>query len=243
MKAALRMIYPPQCLGCSAAVEQDGALCPQCWRDCAFVSGCACRRCGVPLPGSGDGDAALGDASMICDDCLRVERPWRHGRAALIYSGVGRQLVMSLKHGDRPDLAGPLGGWLSVAAAPLVRPGMVVAPVPLHPRRLLKRKFNQAALLSAQAARVHGLMHRPTLLYRRRSTAAQDRRSLTERYENLKDALGVTPRHRHEIEGRSVLLIDDVMASGATMTAAAEALLEAGAATVSIAVLARAVKE
>ncbi len=243
MKAALRLIYPPQCLGCGGAVEQDGALCPRCWRDCEFVSGCACRRCGVPLPGDLGDDASVDDGSLICDDCLSTSRPWRHGRAALVYRGVGRDLVLALKHGDRPDLAGPLGGWLALAAAPILREGMLVAPIPLHPRRLMQRKFNQAALLSAQAAKVHGLTHLPSLLYRTRQTAAQDHRSREERYANLQGALAVSPRHQTEIQGRSVLLVDDVMASGATMTAAADALLDAGAATVCIAVLARAVKE
>ncbi|NHF73693.1 double zinc ribbon domain-containing protein [Paracoccus xiamenensis] len=243
MKAALRLIYPPRCLACEGAVEQDGALCPKCWRDCEFVSGCACRRCGVPLPGDLAEDAGGDDGSLICDDCLATARPWRHGRAALVYRGIGRNLVLALKHGDRPDLAGPLGGWLALAVAPILREGMLVVPIPLHSGRLMQRKFNQVALLSAQVARVHGLTHCPSLLYRTRPTPAQDHRGIEERYANLRDALAVSPRYRAELRGRSVLLIDDVMASGATMSAAAEALLGAGAATVSIAVLARAVKE
>lgn len=243
MKAALRLIYPPQCLGCGGAVERDGALCPRCWRDCEFVSGCACRRCGVPLPGGDVDGGAVDDASLICDDCLTTTRPWRHGRAALVYRGVGRDLVLALKHGDRPDLSAPLGGWLAMAVAPMLREGTLVVPIPLHPRRLLQRKFNQAALLSAQTAKVHGLTHYPSLLYRTRQTPAQDHRSLPERFANLQGALAVAPRHQADLQGRSVLLVDDVMASGATMTAAAEALLAAGAGKVCIAVLARAVKE
>lgn len=242
MKAALRMIYPSQCLDCGAPVEQDGALCPGCWRDCEFVTGCACQRCGVPLPGMGAMDGS-DNAALICDDCLTMDRPWRQARAALIYKGVGRDLVLALKHGDRPDLALPLGGWLAVAAAPLVRPGMIVVPIPLHPRRLLKRRFNQAALLSAQVARAHGLAHFPTMLLRSRATPAQDHRGYVERHENLRGALSVSARHRGALAGRAVLLVDDVMASGATMSDATRALREAGAGAVSVAVMARAVKE
>lgn len=242
MKAALRLIYPSQCLDCGAPVEQDGSLCPGCWRDCEFVTGCACGRCGVPLPGVAAMDGP-DDAALICDDCLAVDRPWRQARAALIYKSVGRDLVLALKHGDRPDLAQPLGGWLAVAAAPLIRPGMIVVPIPLHPRRLLSRRFNQAALLSAQVARAHGLPHFPTLLQRSRATPAQDHRSLDERHENLRGALAVSARHRAALAGRAVLLVDDVMASGATMAEAARVLRDAGAGAVSVAVLARAVKE
>lgn len=242
MKAALRMIYPPQCLDCGVPVGQDGALCPGCWRDCEFVTGCACQRCGVPLPGY----AALegrDDAALICDDCLVMDRPWRQGRAALAYRGVGRSLVLKLKHGDRPDLAMPLGGWLAVAAAPLLRPGMVVAPIPLHPRRMLSRKFNQAALLSAQVARTHGLTHAPGLLLRNRPTVAQDHRSHSERHENIRGAISVADRLGIQLRGRPVLLVDDVMASGATMTEAARSLTEAGFGPISVAALARAVKD
>ena len=241
MKAALRLIYPPQCLDCGAPVGQDGALCPGCWRDCEFVTGCACHRCGVPLPGMAAMDGS-DDVSLICDDCLTTDRPWRQARAALTYQGVGRDLVLALKHGDRPDLAVALGGWLAVAAAPLVRPGMIVVPVPLHPRRLLKRRFNQAALLAGQVARVHGLAHVPTMLQRRRATPAQDHRGYGERYDNLRGALAVRARHRGALAGRAVLLVDDVMASGATLSEAARALREGGAGAVSVAVLARAVK-
>ena len=239
MKGALRIVYPPQCLDCGVPVERDGSLCPTCWRDCEFVGGCACPACGVPLPGLADAE----EQAPFCDDCLRIERPWRQGRAALVYRGVGRDLVLALKHGDRPDLAKPLGQWLGAAVVPLLRPGMVVAPVPLHPRRMLKRKFNQAALLSAQVARAHGLVHFPALLRRDRATPAQDHRGHAERHENLHGAFSVPLRHRQRIAGREVLVIDDVMASGATMAEAVRALRDAGAGAVSVAVLARAVKE
>lgn len=242
IKAALKMIYPAQCLDCGAPVEQDGSLCPGCWRECEFVTGCACHRCGVPLPGMAAVDA-LDDIAMICDDCLAVDRPWRHARAALVYRGVGRDLVLKLKHVDRPDLAPPLGSWLSVAAAPLVRPGMIVVPIPLHSRRLLVRKYNQAALLSAQVARAHGLQHLPAALRRSRATPAQDHRDYAGRHENLRGALSVPARHCGQIAGRKVLLVDDVMASGATMTEAVRALQQAGSGPVSVAVLARAVKD
>lgn len=238
MKGALRLVYPPQCLGCGAAVAEEGGLCAPCWREAAFISGAACGRCGVPLPG--DGGAAEG---LVCDDCAVIARPWDRAAAALVYAGTGRRLALALKHGDRPDLAPALGRWLAAAAAPLVRPGMVVVPVPVHPRRLLKRRYNQAALLARQVARAHGLAHRPVALRRLRHTPMQDHRGVADRFENQRGAIAVAPREAPRLAGRPVLLVDDVMASGATAAAAAEALAQAGAGPVSVAVLARAVKD
>ncbi|MBU3031247.1 ComF family protein [Paracoccus sp. XHP0099] len=244
MKGALRLLYPPQCLGCGQPVGGAGdagaGLCAECWRETRFITGTACGRCGAPLPDDGSGAP---QETLICDDCLSIARPWRHGRAAMVYAGTGRQLVLALKHGDRPDLAPALAGWLSRAAAPLIRPGMIIAPVPLHPLRLLKRKYNQAALVSAHLARARGLEHVPDLLLRRRQTEGQDHRSVSDRFANVAGAIAANPRRAARAEGRAVLLIDDVTTSGATLAASAEALLAAGSGPVSVAVLARAVKD
>ena len=162
---------------------------------------------------------------------------------AALYSGTGRRLVLALKHGDRPDLAPALATWLARAASPLIGPDTVVAPIPLHLRRLLKRRYNQAALISGRVARAHGVLHLPDLLIRRRHTPGQDHRGVGDRFANVAGALGVNPRRMAALAGRPVLLVDDVMASGATLSAAADALLAAGSGPVSVAVLARAVKD
>ncbi|SNT72918.1 ComF family protein [Paracoccus seriniphilus] len=244
LKGALNLLYPPQCPGCgdpvATASSNGGDLCPQCWRDMHFITGCFCGRCGAPLPDDGTG---LRDESLLCDDCLRVDRPWRQGRAAFVYKGTGRKLVLALKHGDRPDLGPPLANWLAQVSRPLIRKGMIVAPVPLHMRRLLKRRYNQAGLISRGLAISHGAQHLPNLLRRTRHTPPQDRRSASDRFANLQDAVAVNPRLRELLQGRAVLLVDDVMASGATLSACAKALLDAGSGPISVAVLARAVKD
>ncbi len=123
LQALVRALYPPQCLCCDAQVEQDFALCGTCWRETPFIAGLVCDICGAPLPGQEDA------APVACDDCLRVARPWSRGRAALIYGGNARHMILQLKHGDRLDLARPFGDWLARVAAPILQPGMVVAPV------------------------------------------------------------------------------------------------------------------
>lgn len=237
LQAALHLIYPPRCLSCDALVTTDFGLCGHCWRETPFISGLVCDRCGTPLPGQDSGKPEY------CDDCLTIARPWNRGRAALLYRDNARRMVLQLKHGDRLDLAGPMAGWLLRAAQPILEPGMLVAPVPLHWLRLLRRRYNQSALVSAHLARNGGLEHCPDLLIRRRATPSQEGRDRMGRFANLDGALALHPRRAERLRGRHVLLIDDVMTSGATLAAAAEVCLAGGAAAVSVATLARVAKD
>ncbi len=215
----------------------DFGLCGPCWRQTPFITGLVCDSCGVPLPGMEEGRAEL------CDDCLAQGRPWSQGRAAMLYKDNGRSLVLAFKHGDRLDLARPAAGWLLKAAQPMLRPGLLVAPIPLHWSRLFKRRYNQSALLSGRLARAAGLDHCPDLLIRRRPTPSQEGRDREARFANLHDAITTHPRRAARVEGREVLLVDDVMTSGATFAAAAEACIAAGATGIFVLALARVAKD
>lgn len=237
MQSALRLLFPPQCISCGEPTDADFGLCGTCWRQTPFITGLVCDRCGTPLPGEDEGRAEA------CDDCLVIARPWDRGRAALVYRDNARRLVLALKHGDRLDLARPAGEWLMRAAQPILREGMLAAPVPLHWTRLFRRRFNQSALLSRALAGAARLDHCPDLLLRTRRTASQEGRDREGRFANVAGAIRIHPRHRHRLAGRDVLLVDDVMTSGATFAAAADACLGAGAASVSVVTLARVAKD
>ena len=218
-------------------MESDFGLCSLCWRETPFIGGTVCEGCGIPLQGAVDGHR------IECDDCMQTLRPWRQGRAALLYADRARQLVLALKHGDRPDIARPAGAWLARAARPMIEPGTLIAPVPLHRTRLLRRRYNQAALLAAALAREVGADHCPDLLIRNRRTPKLEDVTAEERLEILRGAITAHPKRRHRMAGRPVLLVDDVMTSGATLAACAGACHAAGAGSVDVVVLARVAKD
>ena len=237
IQTALRLIYPPRCLTCSTMVDSDFGLCGPCWRDTRFIGGAVCDGCGAPLMG----DDASGE--VHCDDCIKTTRPWQQGRSALPYKDNGRRVVLGLKHGDRQDVVGPASKWMAAAAREIAKPNMLVVPVPLHWSKLLKRRYNQAALLAQGVAAQLDLAWCPDALQRLKRTHSLDGMGRDARFAHLEGVINAHPRRRRRMIGRSVLLVDDVMTSGATLAAATDACLMGGAANVSVLTLARVTKD
>ena len=237
LKSAIRAVYPPQCVSCGALTDSEFALCGTCWRDTGFIGGLVCDHCGVPLPGDSRGE------QVLCDDCMTVARPWAQGRAVFLYKDNGRKLVLALKHGDRTDLARAMGDWMAPGARALVRDDTVIIPVPLHWTRLLRRRYNQAGLIAQRLAVVLALPCIPDALLRARRTGSMEGRGRDARFAAMQGAIRGHPGRAGQIVGRHVLLVDDVMTSGATLAASTEALLTAGAREVAVLVLARVAKD
>ena len=176
---------------------------------------------------------------LYCDDCLNNPREWDRGRAAVLYKDNGRKIVLGLKHGDRQELAKPAANWMAHSAQEIVDDDTIVAPIPLHWSRFLKRRYNQSALLSREIAKVLGLEHCPDLLQRVRRTVSLEGLSPQERREAVSAAIGVNPKRRHLLAERPVLLVDDVLTTGATFNAAARACFSSRACEVNVITLAR----
>lgn len=236
LQSTLTAIYPPRCLGCGDTVDSNFGLCGACWGETEFIGGTCCDSCGTPLPG------AVATDVVHCDTCIRAPQPWAHGRAALVYSKMGRKLVLQLKHGDRQEIARPAAAWMKMSVQSLLCENTLIAPVPLHWLRLAKRRYNQSALIAKQLSEMTGCDWCPDLLERPRRTPSLDGKTRVERADILSGAIRLNPRRRHRIAGRSVLIVDDVLTTGATLAACAQACSASGAHQVCVSVLARVVK-
>jgi len=233
MQTALRILFPPQCILCGDLVEEDFGLCAACWRETPFLSGLVCNLCGCELPGGTPGEVAH------CDSCLTISRPWDQGRSVLGYRDAGRRIVLALKHSDRTDFARPAARWMAQSVTAIEVKDPLVVPVPLHRWRLLRRRYNQSALLAQGMAGLRGWTYAPDLLRRTRQTPPNKDMSTDERFANQDGAIEFNPSWAQRVAGRDVVLVDDVMTSGATLAGCAQACRSAGARRIAIQTLAR----
>jgi len=233
-QATLDLLLPPRCAVCDAAVRTHGQLCAACFARTSFVTAPLCARCGVPFASADQ--AGEGGVCQACQDHPPV---FRQARAALRYDEQARRLILPFKHADRVELGPILAPMLLRAGAALLARAEVLVPVPLHRRRLRERTYNQAAVLALAVGR---LARRPVLpdgLIRIRATASLDHKTAEQRAQEVEGTFQARPSRQPRVAGRTVLLIDDVMTSGATANACAAALLAAGASAVDVLVAAR----
>lgn len=232
-RAALDLLFPPLCMMCRKQVGEPGSLCADCWRNISFIEGPACLSCGLPF------EFDVG-ADTRCAACLAQPPAFDRAKSVMRYDEFSRGPILALKRADRHDVVPAFARWLERAGRDLIHDADMIVPVPLHPVRLWMRRFNQSALLAQALARRTRKRFEPLILSRTRQTPSQgEMASAKARRRNVRGAFRVDSAQLNLVKGRNVLLVDDVLTTGATVDACARALKRAGAAKVSVLTLAR----
>ena len=232
-RMALDIALPTLCVACREPVNGEG-VCANCWAKLSFIAPPLCPRLGIPFvydPGPG----------LLSMEAISDPPAYGRARAAVRYDDVARTLVHALKYQDRTDLAPAMGRWMARAGRELIEQSDALIPVPLHWRRGWSRRFNQSGALARVIERQTGVKLLSEVLRRVRPTLQQIGLSRPQRASNVQGAFKVAAERQSEIQGRRVVLIDDVLTSGATVDACARALLRAKAASVDVLVFARVV--
>ena len=229
------VVWPPLSPLSGDEVGRAGALSAADWSRVTFIDAPQCACCGVPFP------YPVGEGA-VCGVCAARAPAYDAARAAFVYDEESRRLVLGLKHGGRTDMLAAFGRWMARAGGARLTQADMIVPVPLHPRRLRQRRFNQSLLLAQALSRASGLVVQPHILRRRRATASQGGRSAKGRARNVAGAFDTRASTREALRGARVVLVDDVHTTGATLEACARALKRAGAADVTAITLARVVK-
>lgn len=230
--AALDVVLPPLCMACRTPVDARGLLCPECWGGVDFIAAPYCETCGSPFPYD-EGEGA------ICARCAASPPHFERARAAMRYDTVARRIVAGFKYADRLHLVPALAAWLARSGDVLLAEADLLVPVPLHRRRLFARRFNQSAVLALALSRRSGVPAAVGALVRHRATPSQTGLNRAQRARNVGGAFRVPEKERTTVADSRIVLVDDVLTTGATADACARTLLRAGARRVDVLTLAR----
>ena len=221
LRPALDFVLPPRCPCCGEILPADGGFCSECWQRLHFIAPPWCASCALPLPYSTD-------EALQCASCL-AQAPQHDGiRAAVAYDDNSRMVALRLKYGGKIGLARMIAMQL-VRHVPEDRQGLIITPVPLHWTRLWRRSFNQSALIAHELARLSGVEMWPALLIRQRMTPSLRGLSVKERNKAVGTAFAINPRHADRIKGARIILVDDVLTTGATSDGCFKVLHKGGA--------------
>lgn len=229
-----RLLFPDLCLSCSAHVSRQGVVCPQCWDSLLFIEKPYCAVSGMPF--SHD----FGD-DITSAEVLASPPPYDIARAATVHQGVAQTLVTRLKYGDRTDLAPWMAQWMARAGASLLADTDIIVPVPLHPMRFWTRRYNQSAELARAISHHSSIAFEPDALHRKKATKRQVGLKAGQRQRNVQGAFVVPEERKIDLAGRRVLLVDDVLTTGATVESAACALRRAKPAKINVLTFSRVV--
>ena len=237
LKPLIDIILPPRCLGCGKIVETEYSLCADCFQKVSFITKPYCNICGLPF----ENESEI-TRHMICPNCLAKKPKTRLNRSAILYNDFAQHLILGFKFSDRTDLRKLFAKWLYLAASDIIKEGVdMIIPVPLSYQRLIKRRYNQAALMAKEFSVFTGIEIDFLNLVKIRHTRPQAILKGNARLKNVKGVYQI--KHPHRVKGKRILLIDDVMTTGATLNECTKVLLKAGALSVDTLTLARVKKD
>ena len=227
-----QLVYPPVCAGCGKMTGRPAALCPDCWGTVRFVERPYCEISGLPF----DHDRGEG---MVSPQAIANPPAYAKARSAVFHDGIARKIVHGLKYSDRADLAAMMAAWMVRAGGDVIDDSDAIVAVPLHHGRLFARRYNQSAELARMLSRISGKPFLPSVMRRVRATRPQVGLGLRARQDNVRGAFLIAPTQAQRLAGREILLVDDVLTTGATVEAATRALLRSGASAVNVLTFAR----
>ena len=227
----LSFFFPPLCCLCRAPVDNHGSLCPPCWKTMEYVTVPYCGVCSLPL------DVALQEVTT-CGACLAAPPPFQRTRAVFVYNDACRRLVLRFKDYGATYLARLMATWIYARSRDILESADLLIPVPLHWKKLIKRGYNQSVLVARELSRLSGVPLGLTSLIKKKHNVSQGRLSARQRAQNVRGAYRV--RCPEVIQGKHVVLIDDVFSSGSTLKECAQVLRESDAKEVDVLVIARA---
>lgn len=242
LKWGLDLILPPRCPVNGDIVSSVGAISPRAWRELTFISPPHCPCCGIPFAIDTMIDIQQPD-NFLCASCLSTPRTFDQAKSLLVYDEASRKMILAFKHGDALHLHTTLAPLLAKAGGEFLNPDAIIVPVPLHWMRLVKRRYNQAAILGIEIGKLSGVTCWPDALIRTRHTPPQGHKTAKDRHRNVSGAFDIHQSYVHKLSGRDIILIDDVFTTGATLEECAKVLKAAGAKSVKLLTVARVVKE
>ncbi len=234
--SVLNTVLPPRCAATGEIVDVQGAVSPNFWAELQFIENPFCKKCGIPF-------SFEIDAECICAACMEIEPFFDQTRCPVVYNDASRRLILNFKFNDKTSFVHTFTPWMIRAGKELIYDSDYIIPIPLHPKKLRQRRFNQAALLAHEIAKKTSGNYLPDGLVSTRLTSPQKGLSKKRRVANVGGAFAIHDNHLNAFAHKKVLLIDDIFTTGATLNEASRMLKNAGAAEVNVLTIARVTKE
>ena len=227
-------IFPPTCLLCNSFVDKQGTLCNICWVDVTFCPTSVCHICGLPFEYEVE-------EKTLCGNCVKLTPFFSHARYVCLYDDKTKKLIFDLKYKDKTFLVPSLSKMIHNIGKEYIEACDYIIPVPLHKKRLYNRKYNQSAMIAKQIAKLSNKPMFPSLLTRKKNTISQTGLSQEKRIANVYNAFSVSKQYKMLVKNAHIVLIDDVLTTGATVNACSKTLIKSGAQKIDVLTFSRTV--